>query len=109
MMLPQQFGVPLMPMMQAPAGYSMPPPPQPYPMQPMECFHQYPVYGEPSQMPLQPMNLQEYSVDCYPPVHTEQAPRKWKRGKRGGAKRRPKTQAAALSTENIQSAETVAY
>jgi hypothetical protein len=108
---PQQFGVPVMHMPQAPAGYSMPPAQHPYPGQPMECGGMpcYPVHGEPGQMPLQQMNLQEYDQLGYPQVYAEQAPRKWKRGKRGGAKRRPKTQAAAVNAEQSQIAEVPAH
>lgn len=113
---PQQFLPPqpmMMPMQQGPTGYPMPPAPQPYTGHPtqfdcngMPC---YPMYGEQCQMPLQPMNLQECDQLCYPPAYTDQAPRKWKRGKRGGAKRRPKTQVAGVSTENTQCAEIAAY
>jgi len=86
---PQQFGaIPVMP----PTGYGMPPVQHPYPGQPMEYSTPcYPVYAEPGQMPFQAMHHQEGDQLYYPPVSAEQAPRKWKRGKRGGAKRRPKT------------------
>jgi len=107
---PQQFGaMPVMGMAQAPAGYGMPPVQHPYPGQPIEYSTPcYPVYAEPGQMPLQPMHHQEGDQLYYPPVSAEQAPRKWKRGKRGGAKRRPKTQAVAALTTEIPSTEIAA-
>lgn len=103
---PQQFAaVPVMGMAPHAAGYPMAPLPHPYPAQPIECgAPYYPMYAEHGQMPPQHFPHQEMhdpSQMCYPPLQTEQAPRKWKRGKRGGAKRRPKTQLAASTTEVV--------
>lgn len=89
----QQFApAPVMGMPQVPAGYAMPPVQYPYQGQPLDCgLPCYPLYAEQGQMPLPPTQHPECSQVYYPPDSTELVPRKWKRGKRGGAKRRPKT------------------